>query len=131
MLLGRSLFVDVQSLEGKPYDEISNDEHLIQLWEVIGPLPESLLAKWRRADQYFSPDGERLAVKSRKEEYESEDENMVEIRDEDMDLDLELDDDLDEDRPGSQGFDAPGSSDSLSLGSPGNFLSLEDQPNLF
>ena len=45
MLSGRSLFVRKQSLVGKPFDEISNGEHLIQLWKVIGPLPEPLLAK--------------------------------------------------------------------------------------
>lgn len=135
MLMGRSLFVNLQSLDGKPYDEISNDEHLIQLWEVIGPLPEPLLVKWRRADQYFSPDGERLKVKSHQEEYGSEDEEMGVSRDQhqgldvdlDLELELELDHDLDEERPGSPGVNASGSSDSLSLASLAHFVSLEDQ----
>ncbi|KAM0242289.1 hypothetical protein ACHAP5_007229 [Fusarium lateritium] len=60
MVVGRPLFVGIQSLEGQSYDEISNDEHLVQLWDVIGPLPKSLREKWRRADQYFSSTGERL-----------------------------------------------------------------------
>ncbi|KAJ3544981.1 hypothetical protein NM208_g2747 [Fusarium decemcellulare] len=123
MIVGRSLFVGVQPLEGKSYDEISNDEHLIQLWEVIGPLPKPLLSKWRRADQYFSPDGERLDADSDGEGPGSEDGSIGEARDRNVELgpDLEID-------GGSSS--STRSSDSLSLASPGNFLSLEDQFNV-
>ncbi|KAF4444939.1 CMGC SRPK kinase [Fusarium acutatum] len=76
MLIGRPLFVAIQSLEGQDYDETSNDEHLIQLWEVIGPLPKPLLEKWRRADQYFDTSGNRLEVKPYEDGYVSGDEDM-------------------------------------------------------
>ncbi|KAF5009194.1 hypothetical protein FDECE_4559 [Fusarium decemcellulare] len=122
MIVGRSLFVGVQPLEGKSYDEISNDEHLIQLWEVIGPLPKPLLSKWRRADQYFSPNGERLEVDSHEEGYGSEDGSIGEARDRNLELGPDLE--IDEGPPSSSG-----SSDSLALASPGNFLSLDDQFN--
>ena len=41
-------------------DEQTNDEHLIQLSEILGPLPEALAAHWRRRGQYYGSDGKRL-----------------------------------------------------------------------
>ncbi|KAF5658566.1 CMGC SRPK kinase [Fusarium heterosporum] len=84
MIIGRPLFVGVQSLEGKSYDETSNDEHLIQIWEVIGPLPKPLLQKWRRADQYFSASGERLQASGPGEGYDSQDESSQGHMDSDL-----------------------------------------------
>ncbi|KAF4951191.1 hypothetical protein FGADI_7682 [Fusarium gaditjirri] len=76
MIFGRPLFVAIQSLEGEDYDETSNDEHLIQLWEVIGPLPKPLLEKWRRADQYFDASGKRMEIKPQDDDYVSGNEDM-------------------------------------------------------
>ncbi|KAF4339008.1 CMGC SRPK kinase [Fusarium beomiforme] len=76
MVIGRPLFVGIQSLEGEDYDETSNDEHLIQLWEVIGPFPKLLLDKWRRADHYFDSNGHRLETQSQGDDYMSGDEGM-------------------------------------------------------
>ncbi|KAF5643036.1 CMGC SRPK kinase [Fusarium tjaetaba] len=103
MIIGRSLFVAIQSLEEEDYDETSNDEHLIQISEVIGPLPEPLLEKWRRADQYFDTGGKRLEVKPQEDDYVSGDEDM------------ESEDGTDEE------------SDGPPLAYLGEFLSLEDQ----
>ncbi|KAF5568046.1 CMGC SRPK kinase [Fusarium phyllophilum] len=103
MITGRPLFVAIQSLEGEDYDETSNDEHLIQLWEVIGPLPKPLLENWRRADQYFDTSGNRLEVKPQEDDYVSGDEDM------------ESGDGTDEE------------SDGPPLAYLGHFLSLEDQ----
>ncbi|KAF5002751.1 hypothetical protein FGRMN_148 [Fusarium graminum] len=89
MIIGRPLFVGVQSLEGKSYDETSNDEHLIQIWEVIGPLPKPLLEKWRRADQYFSSNGERLQASGPGEDYDSQDGSSQGHIDSDLGADLE------------------------------------------
>ncbi|KAF5027023.1 hypothetical protein F66182_899 [Fusarium sp. NRRL 66182] len=123
MITGRSLFVGVQSLEGEPYDEISNDEHLIQLWEVIGPLHRPLLDKWHRADQYYGPNGERLNMESEEKQYGSSDkESIGDDGGSGVELDLGLNDDLTEE-PSTP----TRSSSHLSLASPGNFLSLEDQ----
>jgi non-specific serine/threonine protein kinase len=40
--------------------DVIDDDHLIQLLEIIDPLPEDMLAKWPRYSLYFSLDGERL-----------------------------------------------------------------------
>ncbi|KAJ4075453.1 hypothetical protein NW761_013279 [Fusarium oxysporum] len=102
MIFGRPLFVAIQSLEGQDYDETSNDEHLIQLWEVIGPLPKPLLEKWRRADQYFDSSGNRLEIKSQEDGHISGGD------------DKDLGDGMDEENDGPP------------LADPGQFLSLED-----
>ncbi|KAK3938162.1 serine/threonine-protein kinase SRPK3 [Diplogelasinospora grovesii] len=43
-------------------DESLDDDHLIQLTDIIQPLPGSLLVKWPRATRYYGPDGERLSA---------------------------------------------------------------------
>jgi non-specific serine/threonine protein kinase len=37
-----------------------DDDHLLQLSEISGPLPEDMLAKWSRRSLYFGPGGNRL-----------------------------------------------------------------------
>ncbi|OIW30105.1 serine/threonine-protein kinase SRPK3 [Coniochaeta ligniaria NRRL 30616] len=37
-----------------------DDDHLLQLSEIIGPLPEDMLAKWPRRGLYFGSGGNRL-----------------------------------------------------------------------
>ncbi|KAK1963166.1 serine/threonine-protein kinase SRPK3 [Colletotrichum sublineola] len=44
-------------------DEALKDKHLIQMSEIIQPLPENLVAKWPSASKYFGPEGERLNVR--------------------------------------------------------------------
>ena len=43
-------------------DEVRDDDHLIQLSEIIGPLPPYLLQKWPRADKHFGQNGQRKAA---------------------------------------------------------------------
>jgi len=63
LLTGRALFVRLEALEGcEEFDEETNDEHLVQFSEVLGPLPEELASRWRRRDRYYGPDGKRLDV---------------------------------------------------------------------
>ncbi|KAF6794952.1 serine/threonine-protein kinase SRPK3 [Colletotrichum musicola] len=52
-------------------DEGLRDEHLIQLTDVIQPLPENLLAKWSASSKYYGPNGERLDL--RPQDLEDED----------------------------------------------------------
>lgn len=40
-------------------DEVKDDDHLIQLSEILGPLPPHFLHKWPRADRYFEANGQR------------------------------------------------------------------------
>lgn len=46
-------------------DEGLKDEYLIQLTDIIGPLPGNLLAKWPDAAKYYGPNGERLDTRPR------------------------------------------------------------------
>lgn len=42
--------------------DVIDDEHLIELSEVIGPLPDYMRAHWPRHSTYFGPGGERLTA---------------------------------------------------------------------
>ena len=85
LLTDQKLFT-VDHLGGDDWDECINDEHLIQLTEILQPLPDSLRAEWIRASQYYGPDGERLDAGS--------DDDM-----EDFDSSLEGEADVEEDAP--------------------------------
>ncbi|QKX57219.1 uncharacterized protein TRUGW13939_04327 [Talaromyces rugulosus] len=61
----------------------TDDDHLLELNDVIEPLPDLWLSKWPRAHKYFGPNRERLVP-------EDEDENMEE------DFKFANDDDFDE-----------------------------------
>lgn len=61
-LTGLPLF-QIPPISGRP--EVMIDYHLIQMTDVIHPLPETLLEKWTRAGRYFGPDGERLDCQPR------------------------------------------------------------------
>jgi non-specific serine/threonine protein kinase len=57
------LFVRLEALDRHGCDgsdEEINDEHLIQLVEVLGPLPRGMASRWRRRSRYYRSDGERL-----------------------------------------------------------------------
>ncbi|KAK0370845.1 serine/threonine-protein kinase SRPK3 [Colletotrichum limetticola] len=41
-------------------DSEKKDEHLIQLTDIIGPLPQTLMVKWPNAAKYYGSSGERL-----------------------------------------------------------------------
>ncbi|KAH6847670.1 kinase-like domain-containing protein [Chaetomium sp. MPI-CAGE-AT-0009] len=61
LLTGRQIFVGLEGLDGhEASDEGINDEHLIQLSEVLGPLPAGLASHWRRRNRYYDTDGKRL-----------------------------------------------------------------------
>lgn len=59
LITGHSLFL-IDRLEGNRFDEEINDGHLIQITEILHPLPKELLDKWRRAGSYYGATGERL-----------------------------------------------------------------------
>ncbi|KAI0883989.1 kinase-like domain-containing protein [Annulohypoxylon maeteangense] len=59
LLTGSSLFC-VSPLGGDKLDESINDEHLIQFFDLLGPLPETLFSRWRRRWEYFDQEGKRL-----------------------------------------------------------------------
>ena len=53
---GRPLFV-VDTIGDE--DE-TNDDHFLQLFSTIGPLPRDILSKWARSNIYFNLDGENV-----------------------------------------------------------------------
>ncbi|KAI1256678.1 hypothetical protein MGN70_001803 [Eutypa lata] len=55
-------------------DELFNGEHLIQMTEILGPLPQSLRSRWRRADEYCAT--ERLSSGD-EDDYASDEELTV------------------------------------------------------
>ncbi|KAH7184530.1 kinase-like domain-containing protein [Fusarium flagelliforme] len=115
MLVGRPLFVGLQSLEGKAYDEITNDEHLCQIWDVIGLFPQSLREKWRRADKYFGPDGEKLQSQDGGEENPNDDD------------DENIGDTGNGASPGAESNEKMSDISSVSLAYPGEYSSLQHQ----
>ncbi|KAM0593584.1 hypothetical protein ACHAQF_001549 [Verticillium nonalfalfae] len=70
-------------------DEALDDDYMIQLAEVLSPLPESITSKWPRAGQYFGPNGERLdaAVGKSKEDSLHSDDDLDEEEEEEDDFD--------------------------------------------
>jgi serine/threonine protein kinase len=61
LLTDSSLF-QVEPLEGDTFDEEANDEHLIQISEILSPLPEDLFKLWRRGREYFDANGHRIEL---------------------------------------------------------------------
>lgn len=37
-----------------------DDEHLLRMFDVIGPLPRDILSKWKRSKVYFNAEGEKI-----------------------------------------------------------------------
>ncbi|CRG86382.1 hypothetical protein PISL3812_03388 [Talaromyces islandicus] len=73
---------------GSDYKDQDDDDHLLDLNDVIEPLPDSWLSKWPRAYKYFGPNGERLVP-----EIDEDEEDMEEYfkfaNDDDMESDGE------------------------------------------
>lgn len=38
----------------------ADDDHLTQMYDTIGALPEGLMGAWPRKDRWFGPEGQRL-----------------------------------------------------------------------
>ncbi|EAQ85634.1 hypothetical protein CHGG_06887 [Chaetomium globosum CBS 148.51] len=125
LVMGRNLFVGLEALDGHDAsDEGINDEHLIQLSEVLGPLPAELASHWRRRDRYCDTDSKRLQATIQHNNAGDEGDGM------DHDG-VNVDDSNDgqaqgEAIPGSPLDDISESSD-FWLANVGQFLPLEDQ----
>ncbi|KAI5865652.1 kinase-like protein [Durotheca rogersii] len=115
LLTGQQLFVRIQPLEGDEYDEQINDEHLCQISDVIGRLPEHMFARWRRAPRYFAPDGQRI----RSETLDGDESSRS--------SDGEDAGDVEDVHNVRAGLETPRSSESISLAAPETFDSLEKQ----
>lgn len=56
LVASRQLFC-VEQLEGGSLDEMTNDDHLMQMNEILGFMPPSLTSQWRRASSYYDKEG--------------------------------------------------------------------------
>lgn len=59
-LTGRTLFALIPLSHDQKDQEDTDDDHLIQLNDIIRPLPESILEAWPRAGKWYTPDRQRL-----------------------------------------------------------------------
>jgi len=55
-ITGRPLFV----VDTTGDEDETNDDHFLQLFNLLGPLPRGILSKWARSDVYFNLDGENI-----------------------------------------------------------------------
>lgn len=68
-------------LIGDDEQEEADDHHILDFIDVLGPLPEHLMAKWSRQDKWIGPGGERFQP--------SEPENSDDIAESDEDFEAE------------------------------------------
>lgn len=69
-VIGRSLFNLPPILLSSESQNQIDDAHLLEMIELLGPLPSQLLSKWPRSHKYMHPDGEifNMIVDGSKEE---------------------------------------------------------------
>ncbi|KAH7083791.1 putative serine protein kinase [Paraphoma chrysanthemicola] len=68
-LTGRTLFaVGVYGNDQKDRDD-ADDDHLIQFIDIIRPLPDSVMAAWSRAHNWYDDEGQRLQPYSDEEPF--------------------------------------------------------------
>lgn len=60
LLTGRTLFALMMLGHDEKEQEDTDDDHLIQLNDVIRPLPDSILESWPRASKWYTADRQRL-----------------------------------------------------------------------
>jgi non-specific serine/threonine protein kinase len=70
---------------GNYYKDSDDDDHLLELNDVIESLPESWLSKWPRAHKYFGPNRERLVPEIDEDEDMEEDFKFANGYDTDLD----------------------------------------------
>jgi non-specific serine/threonine protein kinase len=58
MLTGIPLFTIAFMAGDNP--ELADDDHILQLIDVLGSLPDYLMKRWKRASKWIGPNGERL-----------------------------------------------------------------------
>lgn len=68
-LTGRALFAVMMLGNDQKEQDDTDDDHLIQLNDVIRPLPDSIMAAWLRASKWYGPDRQRLQPYANGEPY--------------------------------------------------------------
>lgn len=65
---------------GDDAQEDADDDHLLEMYDILGELPGDIMALWPRAHEFFGPNGERL---NRREKEDDGDEEDIDDGDED------------------------------------------------
>jgi serine/threonine protein kinase len=68
-LTGQALFAVMMLRKSQEEQDDADDDHLIQLNDVIRPLPNSMMAVWPRANKWYGPNRQRLQPYSNAEPY--------------------------------------------------------------
>jgi serine/threonine protein kinase len=71
-LTGRTLFAVGVYGRSQKDEEHADDDHIIQLNDVIRPLPDLIMEAWPRASKWYTPDRKRLQPYSDDEPYINE-----------------------------------------------------------
>jgi serine/threonine protein kinase len=69
LLTGRSLFALMMLGHDQQEQDETDDDHLVQLNDILRPLPESMMELWPRARKFFGPQRQRLQPYSDDEPY--------------------------------------------------------------
>jgi non-specific serine/threonine protein kinase len=56
-ITGCPMFSNYGAMAGVADKQTQQDDHLLQMYQALGPLPETLLMKWPRRFRYFDTDG--------------------------------------------------------------------------
>lgn len=60
LLTGRALFAVMMLGNDQKEQDDADDDHLIQLNDIVCSLPDSLIASWPRASKWYGPNRQRL-----------------------------------------------------------------------
>lgn len=87
-LTGRTLFAIMMLGSDQKEQEDTDDDHLVQLNDVIRPLPDSMMEAWPRASKWYGPNRQRLQPYSDDEPFihESLDKLFIDNRSPEIDV---------------------------------------------
>lgn len=68
-LTGRMLFAVAKFGHGQEEEDDTDDDHILQLNDVIRPLPDSMIQAWPRVNKWYGPNRQRLQPYSDDEPY--------------------------------------------------------------
>jgi serine/threonine protein kinase len=76
-LTGRTLFALMMLGHDQQEQDDTDDDHLIQLNDVICPLPEWMMQAWPRASKWYGPDLDKLFEENRSPEIGDEESKIL------------------------------------------------------
>ena len=83
LLTGTQLFG--VCMMGDDTQEDTDDDHLLEMHDILGQLPADIMALWPRAHECFGPNGERLSRREKEDDVDEKDDD--DMGDDDMEDD--------------------------------------------